>query len=227
MEERGLVGLEARAGDGGEVLGRITQLITDEESGELTHVMVEDESGDQTEIPITQVQLDPEADFATFHADRSDDEPGDHVGDEEAPQGYAPNRPLGPEDSEHDGQFVRAPEDPDEAQSPEELDASAAEAGGYEDEGSNPVDSGYPRNDAYIDPDTGEERERYTDGEGDARNEVEAILDGTELRLAAITEGVVELEGEIGSQEDLDLIVSDINDIDAVLDVDTTDVTVG
>lgn len=227
MEERGLVGLEARAGDGGEVLGRVVRAITDEESGELTHVLVEDESGVQSEIPITQVQLDPDADFATFHADRSDDEPGAHVGDEEAPQGYAPNRPLGPEDSQHEGQFVSTPEDPAEAQSQEELDAAAAEAGGYEDEGTNPADSGYPRNDAYIDPDTGEERERYTDGEGGVRDDVEATLDGTELRLAAITEGIVQLDGEIGSQEDLDILISDITGIEGVVDVDTTDVTVG
>jgi hypothetical protein len=222
-----LVGLEARSGDGGEVLGRITQVITDEESGELTHVVVEDEGGDQTEIPITQVQLDPDADFATFHADPSDIEPGDHVGDEEVPQGYAPNRPLGPEDRQHEGQFVTTPEDPDEAQSQVELDAAEAEASGFEDEGTNPTDSGYPRNDAYIDPDTGEERERYTDGAGGTREEVETLLDGTELGLAAITEGVVELEGEIGSQEDLDLLLAEMTDIEGVVDVDTTGVTVG
>jgi sporulation protein YlmC with PRC-barrel domain len=40
MEERGLVGLEARATDG-EILGRISALITDERSGEVTHVIVE------------------------------------------------------------------------------------------------------------------------------------------------------------------------------------------
>jgi len=227
MEDTGLVGLEARAGDGGEVLGRIVQVITDEDSGELTHVLVESENGEQSEVPITQIQLDPEADFATFHADPSDDEPGDHIGDEKTPQGYAPNRPLGPEDRQHEGQFVSTPEDPAEAQGQEELDAAAAEASGYEDEGTNPTDSGYPRNDAYIDPDTGEDRERYTDGAGGVRDDVEAALDGTELRLAAITEGVVELEGQIGSQEDLDILISDITGIEGVVDVDTTDVTVG
>jgi hypothetical protein len=228
MEERGLVGLEARGGDGGEVIGRIIRVLADEESGELTHVVVETDGEEQVELPITAIQLDPEADFATFDADPSDVEPGDHVGDEEdSTQGYAPNRALGPEDGAHEGQFVTTPEDPDEAQSPEEADRESAQAGGYEDEGSNPVDSGYPRNDAYIDPDTGEERERYTDGEGGTRTGVEALLDGTGLRLRDIVEGLVELEGSIGSEEDLDSLVSDISDIDEVVDVDTTDVTVG
>lgn len=229
MEERGLVGLEARGGDGGEVIGRIIQVLADEESGEITHVVVETDEEEQVELPITAIQLDAEADFAAFDADASDEEPGDHLGDDEdeALQGYAPNRALGPEDSPHEGQFVTEPIDPGEAQGPEDLDRQADEAGGYEDEGSNPVDSGYPRNDAYIDPDTGEERERYTDGANDARTEVEALLDGTELRLRDIVEGLVELEGSIGGREDLDLLVADISDVEGVLDVDTTDVEVG
>ncbi|MCA1687491.1 MAG: PRC-barrel domain-containing protein, partial [Actinobacteria bacterium] len=39
LDERGLVGLEARARDGTEV-GRISEVMTDEESGEVTHVLV-------------------------------------------------------------------------------------------------------------------------------------------------------------------------------------------
>ena len=81
--------MEARTADGAEV-GRISEVLEDEESGEVTHVVVEREE-ERFEVPITALSLDPEADFATFHADRSDEEPGDHVGDEELPAGYAPN----------------------------------------------------------------------------------------------------------------------------------------
>ena len=246
MQERGLVGLEARAADGSGVIGRISEVVADEETGEVTHVIVQ--TGDEryeerVEVPITALDLDPEADFATFHADRSDDEPGDHVDDElgavpgtpgasappdseEDPQGYAPNRSVGPDDRQHEGQFVTAPEDPDEMQSQQDLDRAAVEAGGFEDEGSNPVDSGYPRNDAYIDPDSGQERERYpTEGE-DLRGDVEQLLDGTELRLRELREGVVELEGSADSREDLRDLVAQISELDGVFDVDTTDVDV-
>lgn len=239
MRERGLVGLEARTVDGEEVIGRISELVTDEETGEVTHVVVtrvvvtnvveadDERFEEQFEAPITALDLDPDADFATFHADPSDEVPGDHVGDAEAPQGYAPNRPVGPEDRQHEGQFVAAPEDPDEMQSPEDLDRAADEAGGYEDEGSNPFDSGYPRNDAYIDPDSGQERERYPAEGEDLRSGVEQLIDGTDLRVREVREGVVELEGSIGRREDLEEILSDIGELDGVLDVDTTDVDVG
>lgn len=261
MEERGLVGLEARTRDGEEVIGRIVEVLTDEETGEITHVVVETDEGsdeEQVEVPITDVNLDPDADFATFPADPSDEVPGDHVGDVERPEGYAPgrvswrrgepdeideaqeadeadkpeglayspSRGTGPEDWPHEGQFVGAPEDESEAQSPEELDREADEAGGFQDESFTPADSGYPRTDAYIDADTGEERERYTSGE-DLRTDVEAIIDGTDLRVRDVVEGVVGLEGSIGSQEDLEEILSDVRDLDDVLDVDVTDVDVG
>jgi sporulation protein YlmC with PRC-barrel domain len=49
LEERGLVGLEARAADGTEI-GRISDVITDEESGEVTHVLVEMEEGEEVEV---------------------------------------------------------------------------------------------------------------------------------------------------------------------------------
>lgn len=226
MEERGLVGLEARAA-GGEELGRISEVVTDERTGEVTHVIVEMGEDRRMEIPITDLSLDPEADFATFHADPSDEEPGDHLGDEERPLGYAPAREIGPEDRPHDGQFVAAPEDPSMMQSREELDREADEAGGWQDESFTPADSGYPRNDAYIDPDTGQERERYPPEGEDLRGDVEQLLDGAELRLREVREGVIVLEGVISSQEDLGEILADINDVDGVLDVDTTDVTVG
>lgn len=265
MEERGLVGLEARAVDGGEVIGRISEVITDEDTGEVTHVIVETDDErveERFEVPIAALDLDPEADFATFHADPSDEEPGDHVGDTqrpegfapgrvswrgaddpdhadpdhiepyrtddaEAPEGYAPSRPVGPEDWPHEGQFVAAPEDESMVQSPEELDRQADEAGGWEDESSTPFDSGYPRNDAYIDPDTGQERERYPAEGEDLRGDVEQLLDGTELRLREVREGVIVLEGSMSRQEDLEEVLADINDVEGVLDVDTTDVNIG
>ena len=79
MESSGLVGLEARTPDGEEV-GRISNVLTDEESGALTHVVIEREE-ERFEVPITAISLDRDTDFATFHADRSDEEPGDHAGD--------------------------------------------------------------------------------------------------------------------------------------------------
>ena len=228
MQERGLVGLEARTADGSEVIGRISEVLTDEDTGEVTHVVVETDAGSDEElleVPISSVNLDPEADFATFHADASDVEPGDHIDDEERPAGYAPNRDIGPEDSPHQGQFVTSPYDESLAQSPEELDRQADEAGGFQDEEFTPIESGYPRTDAYIDPDTGEERERYP-AEGDnLRTDVEQLLDGTGLGLREIREGVVVLEGS-ADRDDLRDLVSDISDINEVLDVETTDVEV-
>src|SRR3712207_7729849 len=46
--------------------------------------------------------------FRSFHADRSDDEPGDHVGDAESPEGYAPLESE-EEDYVHEGQLVTEP----------------------------------------------------------------------------------------------------------------------
>ena len=223
MQERGLVGLEARTASGDEVIGRIVGVLTDEESGELTHVVVET-PGEQMEVPITSLTLDPEADFATFDADPSDVEPGDHVGDEDRPLGYAPSRSFGPEDHPHEGQFVGAPEDESLAQSPEDLGRGADEAGGFEDEGSTPTDSGYPRNDAYIDPDTGMEVERYPAEGEDLRSDVEQVLDGVDLRVRGIVEGLVEVEGRISSRADLDSLLAEIRELEGVVDVDATDV---
>ena len=227
MEERSLVGLEARTEDGMEV-GRISEVVIDERTGEVTHVVVETDEEQLIEIPITALVLDPEADFATFHADSSDEEPGDHVRDAVAPEGYAPAE-SDVEDYPHEGQFVTTPTDPAEAQPPEELDREAAEAGGWEDEGSNPPESGYPRNDVYIDPDTGEEvvddplvRENDT-----LEDDVEDLLVGTELRVRSVKEGVVELTGRASRQEDLDGWVDELMGLDGVLEVDTTDVDVG
>ena len=220
MEERGLVGLEARTRDGTEV-GRISEVVTDERTGEVTHVVVETDEEDRMEIPITALSLDPEADFATFHADLSDEEPGDHVGDAERPQGYAPQR-SDVEDEQHEGQLVGEPESAEEAQAEEDLVRED-----WEDETYTPTDSGYPRNDAYIDPDTGQERERYPAEGEDLRSDVEQLLDGTDLRLREVREGVIELEGFVDSQEDLVDIVAEIMEIDEVREVDTTDVDIG
>src|SRR3712207_3304775 len=197
VEERGLVGLEARGADGTEI-GRISEVIADEESGEVTHVLVELEKGEELEVPISALMLDPEADFATFQADPSDDEPGDHLADEERPQGY-----------EHEGQFVTAPQDPAEARSPDELEREAAEAGGWEDEASTP-ESGYPRNDVYIDPDTGEEElDPSLVDSVTLEDDVEDLIGDTGMEVRAVKDGVVELTGAAATHEDLEEMMQD------------------
>jgi hypothetical protein len=226
LEERGLVGLEARAADGTEI-GRISAVITDEESGEVTHVLVEMDEGEQLEIPISALTLDPEADFATFHADPSDDEPGDHLEDEVEPEGYAPAESDGPDGYEREGQFVTNPEDPADAQPPEDIVKESGEAGDWQDEASLP-DSGYPRNDAYIDPDTGEEDvDPFLEDNETLEDDVEDLINGTDLEVRSVKDGVVELTGSAATREDLEEIVQEIMGLDDVLDVDTTDVDVG
>jgi hypothetical protein len=227
VEERGLVGLVARAADGTEI-GRITEVIVDEESGEVTHVVVEPDEGEQVEVPITDVSLDPEADFATFRADPSDDEPGDHLGDTEAPnKDYAPAESDAPDDYEHEGQLVTAPQDPADAQPPEDIVKESGEAGDWEDEGSLP-DSGYPRNDVYVDPDTGEEEvdPRLEDNET-LEDDVEDLIAETDLKVRSAEDGVVELTGAASTQEDLEEAIAEIVGLDGVREVDTTDVDVG
>jgi osmotically-inducible protein OsmY len=230
MEEQGLVGLEARLEDG-EVLGRISDVVSDEESGEVTHVIVARDTvapdeEEQLELPIWALTLDPEADFATFHADPSDEEPGDHLGDEEAPEGYAPAQ-SDEEDYEHEGQFVTTPQDPSEAQSPEEADREADEAGGWEDEGSTTAESGYPRTDVYIDPDTGEEQiDSFLEDNETLKDDVKDLVNGTNLEVRSVKDGVVELSGTAATQEDLEEAVAEIMGLDGVLDVDTTDVDI-
>ncbi len=220
MESRELVGLEARTPEG-EGIGRISEILTDEESGEETHVIVE--RGEQRfEIPIAAISSDDEADFATFHADRSDEEPGDHVGDEEGPEGYAPiESEGGVDDGRHEGQFVADPGSPNEAQSGEDLVRED-----WQDEESTP-DSGYPRNDAYVDPDTGEEAPapEMTDNET-LKDDVDDLLIETSLEARSAEDGVVELSGSVERQEDLEAVIAEIMGLDGVLEVDTTDVEV-
>jgi hypothetical protein len=220
VEERGLVGLEARGADGAEV-GRIAEVITDEESGEVTHVIiVRDE--ERFEAPISSISLDPGADFATFYADRSGEEPGDHVGDAEEPEGYA-RRTSEEEDSDHEGQFVTEPQSPAEAQAEEDLEARED----WEDETYTP-DSGYPRNDAYVDPETGEvETDPLIEENVTLEDDVEDLLAGTGLGGRSTEDGIVELTGTAATQEDLDETVQELMGLDGVLEVDTTDVDIG
>ena len=226
MEERGLVGLKARAADGTEI-GRITEVIVDEESGEVTHVVVEPGEGEQLEVPITGVSLDPEADLEIFRADPSDDEPNEHLGDTEAPEDYAPAASDAPDDYVHEGQLVTAPQDPADAQPPEDLVKESGEAGDWQDEGSLP-DSGYPRNDVYVDPDTGEEEvdPRLEDNET-LEDDVEDLIAETDLEVRSAEDGVVELTGAASTQEDLEEVIAEIVSLDGVREVDTTDVDVG
>jgi hypothetical protein len=225
VEDRGLVGIEARAANG-EAVGRITEVIQDE-NGAISHVVVE-RGEESLEVPITSLTLDRDADFATFHADLSDDEPGDHVGDEEASQGYAPNE-SDVDDAEHEGQFVTTPTDPDEAVSlDDEASTEADEAGGWEDEDSTTADSGYPRTDVYIDPETGEEQVDPQLEENDSLGaDVRDLINGTGLTVLAVKDGVVQLGGSAATREDLAGNAEEVMGLDGVLDVDTTDVSVG
>ena len=224
MQERSLIGLEARAADGTEV-GRIVEVVTDEESGEVTHVIVETEEGEQLEVPITSLSLDPDADFATFQADASDVEPGDHTDDEVEPEDYAPDEidDESEEDYEHEGQLVTDPEDENEAKHVEDLKTRED----WEDE-SYTSDSGYPRNDVYIDPDTGKvEVDPLLSDIESVKHDVADLLDGTNLEVSNVREGVVELTGAVSTQEDLEEVVREVMGLDEVLEVDTTDVDVG
>lgn len=223
MEERGIVGIEARDAEG-EELGRISEVVTDGASGEVTHVMVE-RGEESLEVPIARLVLDPEADFATVSADASDDEPRDHAGDEVQPQGYAPAEAVpGEEDLAHEGQLVSEPESPGEAESDADVDRED-----WTDEESTPADSGYPRTDAYIDPETGEATESYPEA-GDARSlgeAVAAILEDTALRALSVSDGVVELSGRAPDGTQLDSVAARIMTLEEAFEIDTSGVTVG
>jgi sporulation protein YlmC with PRC-barrel domain len=224
LQERSLIGLEARVADGTEV-GRIVEVVTDEEGGEVTYVIVETEEGEQLEVPLTSLSLDPDADFATFQADASDVEPGDHTDDEVEPEDYAPDEIDDPseEDYEHEGQLVTDPEDENEAKHVEDLKTRED----WEDD-SYTSDSGYPRNDVYIDPDTGEtEEDPLLSNIESVKHDVAELLDDTDLEVSNVREGVVELTGAASTQEDLDEVVREVMGLDEVLEVDTTDVEVG
>ena len=229
MDGQGLIGLEARAPDG-TALGRVTEVLTGEDDGVVvvTHVVVES-GGEYQELPFSSVDLDPEADFGTFRPDAFDDTPGEHEGEEIRPTGYAPNKPFfGPDDSPHDGQFVTSPRDPDEAASPADIEREGDEAGGWQDEGSNTVESGYPRNDVYIDPETGEEvQEPLLKENVSLADDIADLISETSVEVVGDVDGVVQLSGSVGSQEDLEDIVSEVMAQTGVLGVDTGDVDVG
>ena len=230
MDGQGLIGLEAWAPDGTS-LGRVTEVLTGEDDEGVvvvTHVVVESD-GEYQELPFSSVDLDPDADFGTFETDALDDVPGEHEGEEIRPAGYAPNKPFfGPDDSPHNGQFVTSPRDPDEAASAMDVDREGDEAGGWQDEGSNTVESGYPRNDVYIDPDTGDEIQEPLLKENDGlADDIADLVSGTSVEVAGEVDGVVQLSGSVGSREDLESIVSEIMAQTGVLGVDTADVDVG
>ena len=222
MQERSLIGLEARVADGTQV-GRIVEVVTDEKVGEVTYVIVETEEGEQLEVPLTSLSLDPDADLATYRADASDVEPGDHTDDEVEPEHYAPDEIDDPseEDYEHEGQLVTDPEN--EAKHVEDLKTRED----WEDD-SYTSDSGYPRNDVYIDPDTGEtEEDPLLSNIESVKHDGADLLDGTNLKVSNVREGVVELTGAASTQEALDEVVREVMGLDEVLEVDTTDVDVG
>ena len=224
MQERSLIGLEARAADGSEI-GRIADVVEDEESDEVTHVVVETESGEWLEVPITDLLLDPDADFAIFEADASDEEPGDHTGDEAEPDHYYAPDDIDDEDEkdfEPEGQLVTEPEDGHDPSSEEDLEARED----WEDH-SYTSDSGYPRNDVYIDPDTGDEEiDPLLEENDDVKDDVEDLLDGMSLEVRSVREGVVELTGTAATQDDLEEAVREIMGLEEVLEVDITDVDV-
>ncbi len=97
----------------------------------------------------------------------------------------------------------------------------------WEDESYTP-DSGYPRNDVYIDPDTGKvEVDPLLSNIESVEHDVADLLDGTNLEVRTVREGVVELTGAAATQEDLDEVEREVMGLDEVLEVDTTDVDVG
>ena len=104
----------------------------------------------------------------------------------------------------------------------------ADEAGGWQDEEFTTDDSGYPRTDAYIDPDTGEEEVNPLLRENETlKDDVDDLIVDTSLGVRAVKDGVVELTGAAASDEDLRESVDEIMGLTEVRDVDTTDVDVG
>ena len=229
MDGQGLIGLEARAQDG-TVLGRVTEVLTGDDGDGIvlvTHVVVEND-GEYLELPFSSVDLDPEADFGTFQPDGFDDQPGEHEDEEIRPAGYAPNQ-TGVDDQSHEGQFVTSPTDQHEAADPtQEAATEASEAGGFEDEGSTTPESGYPRNDVYINPETGEEeldprlKENVT-----LKDEVDDLLVDSGVGARQVVEGVVELYGSVETPEDLEEIKAELMAHPGVLEIDSDDVEVG
>ena len=127
------------------------------------------------------------------------------------------------EDYEHEGQLATEPQSPAEAQAEEDLKARED----WEDETYTP-DSGYPRNDAYVDPETGgEETDPLIVENETLADDVEDLLADTDLEVRSAEDGIVELSGAAATQEDLEEIVQEIMGLEGVLGVDSTDVDIG
>jgi hypothetical protein len=230
VDGQGLIGLEARAPDG-TVLGRIMEVLTGEDEdgvAVVTHVVVESE-GEYRELPLSSVDVDPEADFGTLQPDAFDEEPGEHEGEEMRPAEYAPNKSFfGPDDSWHEGQFVTTPEDPSEVPPPEDLDREAGEASGWQDEGSSTADSGYPRRDVYLDPDTGDEvQDPLMEDNESLKDEVADLLVDTKVVVRQAIDGVVELYGSVETREDLEEIKAELMAHPGVVEIDSDYVEIG
>jgi hypothetical protein len=119
--------------------------------------------------------------------------------------------------------LVTESESPAEAQAEDDLEARED----WEDETYTP-DSGYPRNDAYVDPETGEaETDPLIKENETLADDVEDLLADTDLEVRSTEDGIVELGGAAATQEDLDEIVQEIMGLDGVLEVDSADVDVG
>ena len=216
MDAEDLFGLQARLADGTR-FGRITQVYFDEVTGEPSYAVAEREA-ESFEVPISSISLDPEVDFAVFHVDRSDVGPNDHVGDDEEEQGvYVPARWQEYENAK-DAILYQIVEDPDgEVVGPAER---ARED--WEDASFDPGSS-YPRNEVYIDPATGEEVDPLVRDDEGLAYKVEELLSGTGLRARNVTGGSVEVEGRAASPEDLRRLISELEDLAGVVEVDATD----
>jgi hypothetical protein len=111
---------------------------------------------------------------------------------------------------------------------PEDLDREAGEAGGWEDEGSTTADSGYPRNDVYIDPDTGDEvQDPLMKDNESLEDEVADLLADTGVGVRQAIEGVVELYGSVETAEDLEEIKAELMAHPGVREIDSDFVDVG
>jgi len=123
---------------------------------------------------------------------------------------------------------VRLPEDTDPEDEEETRHVEDLKTREDREDDSYTSDSGYPRNDAYVDPDTGKvEVDPLLSDIESVEHDVAGLLDGTNLEVRSVREGVVELTGAAATQEDLEDISREIMGLEDVLGVDTTDVDVG
>lgn len=132
------------------------------------------------------------------------------------------------DDGEHGERFATAPTDSGDVIPADEAWREASETSGWEDEGMNPIESGYPRNDAYMDPDTSEEEldPALLDNET-PRDDVADLIADTQLEVLSARDGIVELTVATASQEDLEATIVEVLGLDGVLEVDAADVHVG